>query len=71
VLVEDIVIWPPYNLIPIVRNNVLEANPGVADALNRLAPHFTTAALLHLNSQVVIFERDIEEVAKEFFESVR
>jgi len=71
VLIEDIVMWPPYNLIPIVRNNVLEANPGIADALNRLAPHFTTAALLQLNSQVVIFERDIEEVAQEFFSSIR
>ena len=70
-LVEDIVIWPPYNLIPIVRNDILEANPGIADALNRLAPHFTTPTLLHLNSQVIVYGRDIEEVAHEFFESTR
>ncbi|MCL2580219.1 MAG: glycine/betaine ABC transporter substrate-binding protein [Oscillospiraceae bacterium] len=69
-LVEDIVIWPPYNLIPIVRNDALEANPGIAEALNRLAPHFTTYALLTLNSQVIVYGRDIEEVAREFFESV-
>ena len=69
-LVEDRVIWPPYNLIPIVRNDALDANPGIADALNRLAPHFTTEALLHLNSQVIVYGRDIEEVAREFFESI-
>ena len=69
-LVEDIVIWPPYNLIPIVRNDTLEEHPGVADALNRLAPHFTTYVLLHLNSQVIIYGRDIQEVAREFFEAL-
>ena len=69
-LVEDIVIWPPYNLIPIVRNATLEEHPGVADALNRLAPYFNTSALLHLNSQVIIYGRDIQEVAREFFEAL-
>ena len=69
-LVEDIVIWPPYNLVPIVRNNILEDYPGARDALNRLAPHFTTSALLHLNSQVIVYGRDIGEVAKEFFEAL-
>jgi len=69
-LVEDIVIWPPYNLVPIVRNAVLEEHPGIADALNRLAPHFNTAALLHLNSQVIVYGRDIQEVAREFFVSL-
>ena len=69
-LVEDIVIWPPYNLVPIVRNAVLEEHPGVADALNRLAPHFTTPVLLYLNSQVIVYGRDIEEVARTFFEAL-
>jgi len=69
-LVEDVVIWPPYNLVPIVRNDVLEQHPGVADALNRLAPHLNTDVLLHLNSQVIIYGRDIQEVAREFFEAL-
>lgn len=69
-LVEDIVIWPPYNLVPIVRNDILEAHPAIADALNRLAPHLNTPALLHLNSQVIIYGRDIQDVAREFFESL-
>jgi osmoprotectant transport system substrate-binding protein len=70
-LIEDIVMWPPYNLIPIVRNDILEANSGIAGALNRLAPHFTTEALLHMNSQVAFYDRDIEDVAREFFESIQ
>ena len=69
-LVEDIVIWPPYNLVPIVRNAILEEHPDVAYALNRLAPHLNTAVLLQLNSQVIIYGRDIQDVAKEFFESL-
>jgi len=69
-LVEDIAIWPPYNLVPIVRNSALEAHPGIADALNNLAPHINTATLLHLNSQVIVYGRDIQEVAREFFEAL-
>jgi len=69
-LEEDIVIWPPYNLIPIVRNAILEEHPGVADALNRLAPHLTTSVLLYLNSQVIVYGRDIHEVARDFFEAL-
>ncbi|MCL2573670.1 MAG: glycine/betaine ABC transporter substrate-binding protein [Defluviitaleaceae bacterium] len=69
-LEEDITIWPPYNLIPIVRNVVLEEHPSVADALNRLAPHLNTHVLLHLNSQVIVYGRDIQEVAREFFEAL-
>jgi osmoprotectant transport system substrate-binding protein len=69
-LVEDIVIWPPYNLVPIVRGDILNTHPDIADALNRLAPYFTTSALLHLNSQVIVYGRDIQEVAREFFEAV-
>jgi len=70
-LIEDAVIWPPYNLVPIVRSSVLEEHPGVAEALNRLAPHFTTPALLHMNSQVIVYGRDIQEVAREFFEAIQ
>ena len=69
-LIEDIIIWPPYNMVPIVRNATLEEHPGVADALNALAPHFNTAVLLHLNSQVIVYGRDIQEVAREFFVSL-
>jgi osmoprotectant transport system substrate-binding protein len=69
-LTEDIIIWPPYNLVAIVQNSVLEQHPSVADALNRLAPHLNTAALLRLNSQVIIYGRDIQEVAAEFFEAL-
>ena len=69
-LIEDIIIWPPYNLVPIARNDILEEHPGIADALNRLAPHFTTSVLLHLNSQVIVYGRDIQEVAREFFEAL-
>lgn len=69
-LEENVTIWPPYNLIPIVRGELYRAHPGIAEALNRLAPHFTTEALLHMNSQVIVYGRDIEEVAREFFESI-
>ncbi|MCL2841157.1 MAG: glycine/betaine ABC transporter substrate-binding protein [Defluviitaleaceae bacterium] len=69
-LTEDILIWPPYNLVPIVRNTVLEEHPGIADALNRLAPYLNTSTLLHMNGQVIVYGRDIQDVAREFFEAI-
>ncbi|MCL2353824.1 MAG: glycine/betaine ABC transporter substrate-binding protein [Defluviitaleaceae bacterium] len=69
-LVEDITIWPPYNLIPIVGNAVLGEHPAIADALNRLAPHLNTSTLLYMNSQVIIYGRDVQDVAREFFEAL-
>jgi osmoprotectant transport system substrate-binding protein len=51
-LEDDKGLWPPYHVAPVVRNDTLTANPGIADALNPLAPLLTDQVMSALNWQV-------------------
>ncbi|NJO39470.1 MAG: quaternary ammonium transporter [Cyanobacteria bacterium CRU_2_1] len=66
VLEDDKQLFPPYQVAPIVRQQTLDANSGLADALNALAPKLTTETMQRLNYEVDGNQREPEEVAKEF-----
>lgn len=51
-LEDDKGLWPPYHVAPVVRNATLTANPGIADALNPVAPLLTDQVMSALNWQV-------------------
>jgi osmoprotectant transport system substrate-binding protein len=51
-LKDDKALWPPYHVAPVVRNETLTANPGIADALNPVAPLLTDQVMSALNWQV-------------------
>lgn len=51
-LEDDLGLWPPYHVAPVVRNDTLTANPGIADALNPVAPLLTDEAMSAMNWQV-------------------
>jgi len=51
-LKDDKGLWPPYHVAPVVRNETLTANPGIADALNPVAPLLTDPVMSGLNWQV-------------------
>lgn len=70
-LEDDKQMWPPYYLAPVVRDNVLEAHPDVADVLNKVSAALDTDTLTSLNAQVDVEKREYEEVAAEFWESIR
>ena len=53
VLEDDKNLWPPYHVAPVVRQAALDANPGIADALNAVAQLITTEVQIGLNGQVV------------------
>jgi len=69
-LVDDKYVWPPYNLVPIVRNEVLEAHPDIADILNNVSKNLDTPTLTMLNAQVDVDKREVDEVAADFFGSI-
>lgn len=70
VLEDDKALWPPYHVAPVVRQDTLEANPGIADALNAVAQLITTEVQIGLNGQVVgPDEKSPEEVAREFLQA--
>jgi len=69
VLEDDRQFWPPYNIVPVVRIDVMKANgaaSGFTTALNRMTEELTDAALRRLNFEVDIKKRDPSEVAAEF-----
>ena len=64
---DDKNLWLPYHVAPVVREDTLDANPGIADALNPLAPVLTDDIMAALNWQVDGPDKlDPEEVARTF-----
>ena len=70
-LEDDKHMWPPYNLAPIVRNEVLEQYPEIADVLNPISAALDTETITGLNAQVDIEGEEYEDVAAEFYESIK
>ena len=68
---DDKHMWPPYNLAPIVRNEVLEQYPEIADTLNKVSAALDTETITQLNAQVDIEGEEYEDVAAAFYESIK
>lgn len=68
-LEDDKGFWPPYYLAPIVRNEVLEANPEIADILNAISAKLDTETMVSLNAKVDIGHMEVDEVARWFYET--
>jgi len=66
VLKDDKHFYPPYQVAPVVRQQALDAHPGIRDALNGLAPKITNEVMQRLNYEVSGKKREPAEVAKEF-----
>ena len=70
-LKDDLYFWPPYYLAPIVRNEVLEANPEIEGILNEVSATLDTETVTALNAKVDVDKMEYEEVAKTYFESIK
>lgn len=69
-LEDDKQMWPPYNLIPVARGELLEQHPEAEEAINRISAALDTETMTELNYQVDIEKREYDEVAQEFYESI-
>lgn len=65
VLDDDKRFFPPYYLTPVVRKEVLDSNPAVAEALSKLGGQFTEAEMIEANAAVDIDKRPAAEVSLE------
>lgn len=70
-LEDDKHVWPPYNLAPVVRDNVLEANPSIKKILNKVSAKLDTETVTKLNAKVDVDGEDYTDVAKEFYDSIK
>ena len=66
VLRDDKGFYPSYNIAPVVRQDTLQKNPKIAEALNKLAPLLSDDVITSLNAQVDIDKQEVATVAKTF-----
>jgi len=69
VLEDDKHLFPPYQVAPVVRADVLNANPKIREALDALAPKLTDEVMRRLNYEVSGKKREPADVAREFMGS--
>jgi osmoprotectant transport system substrate-binding protein len=60
---------PPYNLTPVVRKEVLDKNPKIADALNAVSAKLNDETMARLNASVDVDKKTPEDVAEGFLKS--
>jgi osmoprotectant transport system substrate-binding protein len=70
-LEDDKQVWPPYNLAPVVRDNILKANPDIAEIINKVSAALDTKTITALNAKVDVDKEEYEDVAEEFFKSIK
>ncbi|MDF2596388.1 MAG: glycine/betaine transporter substrate-binding protein [Clostridia bacterium] len=70
-LIDDKFAWPPYYLTPVIRGEVLEANPIAAEVLNKVSATFTDVIVVDLNAKVDIDKEEFEDVAKAYYETIK
>src|SRR5690606_500248 len=68
VLEDDKGFFPPYYPAPVVRQELLDEDPEIADVLNRLGGAITEDQMAEMNYQVDEEGRSTEDVAREFLE---
>lgn len=66
VLTDDKGYFPAYALAPVVRQEVLEANPKIGELLNALSAKLDDATMARLNASVDVDKKTIEQVAADF-----
>lgn len=67
-LEDDKGLFPPYQVAPVVRKNIIDDYPDVADALNKLSPLLTDSVMQSLNYEVSGNQREPVDVAREFLQ---
>jgi len=66
VLKDDKNYAAPYNMTPVVRKEVLDKNPKLADALNALSAKLNNDNMAKLNASVDVDKKTVEEAASGF-----
>ncbi|MDF2844679.1 MAG: hypothetical protein K0R00_3105 [Herbinix sp.] len=70
ILEDDLEFFPPYDCIPIVRQDILDKYPEIESALNQLAGKIDEAIMQDLNAKVDDEGRKADTVARNFLVSI-
>jgi osmoprotectant transport system substrate-binding protein len=66
VLQDDLHYFPPYQAVPLVREDSLKKHPGIQVAMDRLAGKFTAEEMQAMNDAVDGRHEDVGAVVKRF-----
>jgi osmoprotectant transport system substrate-binding protein len=68
-LKDDKALWPPYYLAPVVRKDALDANPKIAEVLNRVNAMLDEATMAEMNYKVDGEKQEPKDVARAFLKT--
>ncbi len=68
-LKDDKNLWPPYYIVPVVRKDALDANPKIAEVLNRVSASLDDAAMAEMNYKVDGEKMEPKDVARDFLKA--
>ncbi|MTD40056.1 glycine/betaine ABC transporter substrate-binding protein [Erwinia sp. CPCC 100877] len=71
ILEDDKQFWPPYNLVPVVRQDILKNNKEIKDIINSINANLNTKTVIELNAKVDLDGKDYTEVAKDYYNSIK
>ncbi|MGN0733924.1 MAG: glycine betaine ABC transporter substrate-binding protein [Emergencia sp.] len=66
-LEDDKSFWPPYNIMPVTRQDIVDDNPELAEIINRISASIDTETMQQLNAKVDIDKEEYDDVAAEFY----
>jgi glycine betaine/choline ABC-type transport system substrate-binding protein len=69
VLADDKHYFPPYQAVPVIREQTLAEHPEIRAALNELGDKISDQEMRHLNYEVDGQKRDVKEVVRDFLRS--
>lgn len=69
VLQDDKSCFPVYNACPVVRKQIVDAYPSLADDLKKISSLLDTATITELNKQVDVDKKTVETVSADFLKS--
>jgi glycine betaine/choline ABC-type transport system substrate-binding protein len=68
-LIDNKKFFPPYHAAPVVRQDILDAHPGLREALAPLGSLIDNRTMMRLNYEVDENKRAVSEVVREFLRS--
>ena len=68
-LKDDKNLWPPYYVVPVVRKDTLDANPKIAEVLNRTSAMLDESSMAEMNYKVDGEKMEPKDVAHDFLKA--
>lgn len=66
ILADDKGYFPDYAIVPVVRTDTLQANPKLAEQMDKLSALLSDPVMARLNAEIDVDKKPVEEVAKSF-----